>query len=327
MPHLGDAPPPALRVALREWCESDAAALFSLAKDPAVGTAAGFPPHTDVAESVRVIREILSRPEHYAIVAAADGRLLGCIALYPERKGECVHESEEVFLGYWLGHPFWGLGLTAEAVGLLCSRCFGSCVFKCSKIAAKTKETNVRSRRVLEKAGFALAGTEEGECRYERTRTGWLGRRMPGCRQSSGEGKTECSIRIHRPVYLPCIPQRQGDLQYPTGVWYGKEWSMKTGKAKVEVMKKGLVDVTSLQLRLKKVVGQLNGIQKMLAGDEPCENVLNQLNAVNGALHRISFMILDAHLRHCVREGIEKGNADETIESFAEALENFSRMA
>ena len=38
-------------------------------------------------------------------------------------------------------------------------------------------------------------------------------------------------------------------------------------------------------------------------------------------------MILDGHLRHCVREGIEKGNADETIESFAEALENFSKMA
>ena len=92
-------------------------------------------------------------------------------------------------------------------------------------------------------------------------------------------------------------------------------------------MKKCIEDVTSLQLRLKKVVGQLNGIQKMLAEDVPCEDVLTQLNAVNGALHRISFMILDGHLRHCVRDGIEKGNADETIEAFAEAPENFSKMA
>lgn len=92
-------------------------------------------------------------------------------------------------------------------------------------------------------------------------------------------------------------------------------------------MRNCIEDVTSLQLRLKKVVGQLNGIQKMLAEDVPCEDVLTQLNAVNGALHRISFMILDGHLRHCVRDGIEKGNADETIEAFAEALENFSKMA
>ena len=92
-------------------------------------------------------------------------------------------------------------------------------------------------------------------------------------------------------------------------------------------MKKCMEDVTSLQLRLKKVVGQLNGIQKMVAEDVPCEDILTQLNAVNGALHRISFIILDGHFRHCVREGIESGNADETIEAFAEALENFAKMA
>ena len=100
-----------------------------------------------------------------------------------------------------------------------------------------------------------------------------------------------------------------------------------TQKGNRSDMKKCIEDVTSLQLRLKKVVGQLNGIQKMLAEDVPCEDILTQLNAVNGALHRISFMILDGHLRHCVRDGIEKGNADETIEAFAEALENFSKMA
>ena len=92
-------------------------------------------------------------------------------------------------------------------------------------------------------------------------------------------------------------------------------------------MRKCIEDVTSLQLRLKKIIGQLSGVQKMLAEDVPCEDILTQLNAVNGALHRISCMILDGHLRHCVREGIEKGNADETIEAFAEALENFSKMA
>jgi DNA-binding FrmR family transcriptional regulator len=70
-----------------------------------------------------------------------------------------------------------------------------------------------------------------------------------------------------------------------------------------------------------------DGIQKMLAEDVPCEDILTQLNAANGALHRLSLIILDGHLRHCVREGIENGNADETIESFAEALESFAKMA
>ena len=92
-------------------------------------------------------------------------------------------------------------------------------------------------------------------------------------------------------------------------------------------MKRNKEDTTALQLRLRKIAGQLNGVQKMLESDSPCEDILTQLNAANGALHRLSFIILDGHLRHCVREGIEKGDADETIESFAEALESFSKMA
>ena len=59
----------------------------------------------------------------------------------------------------------------------------------------------------------------------------------------------------------------------------------------------------------------------------PCEDVLTQMNAVNGALHKLSFLMLDAHVRHCVREGMKAGHADETIESLAEAIERFSKMA
>lgn len=92
-------------------------------------------------------------------------------------------------------------------------------------------------------------------------------------------------------------------------------------------MTKCMEDVAALQVRLRRIAGQVNGIVKMVGEDVPCEDVLVQLCAANGALHKVSLMILEGHLRHCVREGIEKGDADETIESFAEALENFSKMA
>lgn len=92
-------------------------------------------------------------------------------------------------------------------------------------------------------------------------------------------------------------------------------------------MTKCMEDVSALQVRLRRIAGQINGIIKMVGEDVPCEDVLVQLCAANGALHKVSLMILEGHLRHCVREGIEKGDADETIESFAEALENFSKMA
>ena len=82
-----------------------------------------------------------------------------------------------------------------------------------------------------------------------------------------------------------------------------------------------------LAIRLNRLIGQLNGIKRMIEDGVACEDVLTQINAVNGGLHKLSFIILDQHVRHCVREGMERGEADETIESLAEALESFSKIA
>ena len=92
-------------------------------------------------------------------------------------------------------------------------------------------------------------------------------------------------------------------------------------------MVKCMEESEQIDVRLKKMIGQLGGVRNMITQDVPCEDVLVQLNAVNGALHKISLMILKGHLRHCVREGIEKGEANEVIENFVDALDNFSKMA
>ena len=82
-----------------------------------------------------------------------------------------------------------------------------------------------------------------------------------------------------------------------------------------------------LQLRINKMIGQLNAISKMIDEDVPCEEVLIQINAVRGALHRVGQIVLEGHLKHCVRDGIEHGDAEKTLNDFAKALEHFSRMS
>jgi DNA-binding FrmR family transcriptional regulator len=64
----------------------------------------------------------------------------------------------------------------------------------------------------------------------------------------------------------------------------------------------------------------------MIDEDLPCEDVLIQINAVKKAVHKVGQVILEGHLNHCVREGIEHGNADKTIADFAKAVEHFSRI-
>ena len=86
------------------------------------------------------------------------------------------------------------------------------------------------------------------------------------------------------------------------------------------------IDGDNLHRRLNKIKGQINAIEKMIDDDISCEDVLIQVNAVKSALHKVGQVILEGHLNHCVREGIENGDADKTIADFAKAVEHFSRM-
>ena len=65
------------RLLLRPWRESDVEILFKYAKDPAVGPAAGWPPHTSVEESLEIIRTVFSAPETYAVVLKQTGEPVG----------------------------------------------------------------------------------------------------------------------------------------------------------------------------------------------------------------------------------------------------------
>lgn len=82
-----------------------------------------------------------------------------------------------------------------------------------------------------------------------------------------------------------------------------------------------------LHLRLRKVIGQLNAVEKMIDKDVPCEDILIQINAAKSALHKIGQIVLEGHLKHCVRYGIEHGDAENTLSDFSKALEHFSRMS
>ena len=90
---------------------------------------------------------------------------------------------------------------------------------------------------------------------------------------------------------------------------------------------KQCMDAPNLHRRIKRIMGQLNAIDKMIDEDVPCEDILIQINAAKSALHKVGQVVLEGHLNHCVRDGIEHGDADKTIAEFAKAIEHFSRMS
>ena len=63
--------------------------------------------------------------------------------------------------------------------------------------------------------------------------------------------------------------------------------------------------------RLRRVEGQVRGIEKMVEEDRYCVDVLTQIGAVQAALDKVALGLLDQHARHCVVEGHGHGTPDE----------------
>ena len=64
----------------------------------------------------------------------------------------------------------------------------------------------------------------------------------------------------------------------------------------------------------------------MIDEDVPCEDILSQINAAKFALHKAGQVVLKGHIQHCVRDGIEHGDANKTIANFTKAIEHFANM-
>jgi len=62
--------------------------------------------------------------------------------------------------------------------------------------------------------------------------------------------------------------------------------------------------------RLRRIEGQVRGIQRMIEDDAYCIDILTQVSAATKALESMALVLLDEHLRHCVTEAIQAGGDD-----------------
>lgn len=62
--------------------------------------------------------------------------------------------------------------------------------------------------------------------------------------------------------------------------------------------------------RLRRIEGQVRGLQRMLEEDKYCIDILTQVSAATKALQAVALALLDEHLAHCVAQAVEKGGAE-----------------
>ena len=138
------------RLLLRPFTEKDAAGLYAYASHPEVGPWAGWKPHADEEESLRVIRDIFQPSDTLAVIQKSDGRLIGSAGFVGKHRTELGTPSEEV--GYSLARDCWGQGLIPEAVEAILRHAFAELGY--AAIWAAYYDGNRKSKRVMQKCGM-----------------------------------------------------------------------------------------------------------------------------------------------------------------------------
>ncbi|WP_067730742.1 metal-sensing transcriptional repressor [Oceanobacillus damuensis] len=77
--------------------------------------------------------------------------------------------------------------------------------------------------------------------------------------------------------------------------------------------------------RLKRIEGQVRGIQKMVEEDRYCVDILVQISAINAALKKVGFEVAERHVKHCVSDAVKSGEGNDAIEELMDVMKQFSK--
>lgn len=80
-----------------------------------------------------------------------------------------------------------------------------------------------------------------------------------------------------------------------------------------------------MKTRLKKISGQVNGIDKMIEEGRYCVDVLQQITAARSAMNQVALLILESHTRSCVVNAIKEDRSEEAIEELLEVVRKFTK--
>ena len=81
-----------------------------------------------------------------------------------------------------------------------------------------------------------------------------------------------------------------------------------------------------IQKRLRRVEGQIRGLQRMVDNDQYCIDILTQISAATRALQSVALALLDEHLRHCVVGATRTADEDEATRIITEATQAIERL-
>jgi CsoR family transcriptional regulator, copper-sensing transcriptional repressor len=88
-------------------------------------------------------------------------------------------------------------------------------------------------------------------------------------------------------------------------------------------------DSKALHNRLRRIEGQVRGLQRMVDEDAYCIDILTQVAAVQTALEQVAVNVLDGHVRHCVADAVsgeDQNASDAKLDELMAAVRRFAKV-
>lgn len=85
-------------------------------------------------------------------------------------------------------------------------------------------------------------------------------------------------------------------------------------------------DKEALMKRLKRIEGQVKGIQNMLEEERYCVDILVQISAIRSAINKVGTIILENHIKGCVSESIKQGDSEDTDNMINELMYTINKF-
>ncbi|MEE2717430.1 MAG: metal-sensitive transcriptional regulator [SAR324 cluster bacterium] len=80
-------------------------------------------------------------------------------------------------------------------------------------------------------------------------------------------------------------------------------------------------DHSTQQTRLRRIEGQVRGIQRMIEERRYCMDIIDQIHAISAALRKVESNILEAHLEHCVHDALHSKNTEDAQRKIREIVQ------
>lgn len=84
-------------------------------------------------------------------------------------------------------------------------------------------------------------------------------------------------------------------------------------------------DKEKVLIGLRRIEGQVRGLSKMVEEDRYCIDVITQVAAARAALERVSLLLLQDHISHCVADAIQAGDGADKVKELSAAVERMVR--